>query len=267
MLDSHLFGHRRGSFTGAQEHFSGVIRAAESGTLLLDEIGELDLDVQPKLLRFLDTGEIHPLGEAKPIGVDVRVIAATNANIDQLVSEGRFREDLFYRLNVIRFPMPPLWERREEIPPLIHHFLWRYGEEQEKRNLTLADETLEYLLLYGWPGNVRQLANEIRRMVALSDPGTTLMPEQLSREILASRRTVPAPGETNALEVPKPGQVPVRMDQPLASAVEQIERAMIRHALKTCAGRVEPAARMLGLSRKGLFLKRRRYGLDDLAVA
>ena len=266
VLDSHLFGHRRGAFTGAQDHAPGVIRAAQGGTLLLDEIGELDLDVQPKLLRLLDTGEIHPLGEPKPIQVDVRIIAATNANIDQLVTDGRFREDLFYRLNVIRLRTPSLRERREEIPPLIHYFLQRYGHEQKKRDLTLADDTLEYLLLYAWPGNVRQLANEIRRLIALSGSETTLRPELLSPEILASRRTVPAP-ETAPAEAASSREMAVRIDQPLAAAVQQVERAMLFQALHACGGRVEPAARMLGFSRKGLFLKRRRYGFDDLAMA
>ncbi len=266
VLDSHLFGHRRGAFTGAQDHAPGVIRAAQGGTLLLDEIGELDLDVQPKLLRLLDTGEIHPLGEPKPIQVDVRIIAATNANIDQLVTDGRFREDLFYRLKVIRLHIPPLRERREEIPPLIHYFLQRYGHAQQKRDLTLPEETLEYLLLYRWPGNVRELANEIRRLIALSGSETTLLPELLSPEILASRRTVPA-SETAAAEAASSREMAVRIDQPLATAVQQVERAMLLHALHACSGRVDPAARMLGLSRKGLFLKRRRYGLDDLAVA
>ena len=118
VLDSHLFGHRRGAFTSAQDPAPGVIRAAQGGTLLLDEIGELDLDVQPKLLRLLDTGEIHPLGEPKPIQVDVRIIAATNANIDQLATDGRFREDLFYRLNVIRLRVPPSASDARRTPPV-----------------------------------------------------------------------------------------------------------------------------------------------------
>jgi transcriptional regulator with GAF, ATPase, and Fis domain len=118
MLDSQLFGHRRGAFTGAMENFSGVIRAASGGTLFLDEIGESTLDIQPKLLRFLESGEVHPIGETHPQRVDVRVIAATNADVDMLVSQGRFREDLFYRLNIVRLHMPPLRERRVEIRPL-----------------------------------------------------------------------------------------------------------------------------------------------------
>ena len=167
MVESQLFGHRRGAFTGAQDDALGVIRAATGGTLLLDEIGELELSVQPKLLRFLDRKEVHPLGEPKPVNVDVRVIAATNADIDQFVRDGRFREDLFYRLNVIRLHVPPLRERREEIPPLIHHFLRQFGTEVGRPHLKMTDSALKCLLLYEWPGNVRRLANEVRRAVAL----------------------------------------------------------------------------------------------------
>ncbi|MBA3885624.1 MAG: sigma-54-dependent Fis family transcriptional regulator, partial [Acidobacteria bacterium] len=192
MLESQLFGHRKGAFTGADTAFPGVVRAAAGGTLFLDEIAEIPLDLQVKLLRFLEAHEIHPLGEPHPITVDVRVIAATNAPLEQLVAEGRLREDLFYRLNVIRLQLPPLRERREEIPPLVEHYLRRCGDEQKKGRLTISDETLEYLLLYSWPGNLRQLANEIRRVVAMADPNATVTPAMLSPEIQASRRTIPA---------------------------------------------------------------------------
>ena len=152
MLDSQLFGHRRGVVHRRARGFAGVIRAAAGGTLFLDEIGEMSLDVQPKLLRFLESGEVQPLGDPKPKFVDVRVVAATNANLDQLVSEGRFREDLFYRLNVIRINIPPLRERREEIPALVEHFLEKFGRELQKPMLRIADETLEYLVLYRMAG-------------------------------------------------------------------------------------------------------------------
>lgn len=263
MIDSQLFGHRRGSFTGAQEHAPGVIRAASGGTLLLDEIGELDRAVQPKLLRFLETSEIHPLGEARPIKVNVRVVAATNADLDQMVRDGQFREDLFYRLNVIRLRVPPLRERQDEIPPLAHHFLNRSCAEHQKHNIRIADDTLKAFLAYDWPGNVRQLANEMRRLVALNASHTTLTPDQLSPEIRAALAADPAPvamplGTTN---------VSVRLDQTLASAVTDLERAMILRALSACHGRVDRAARMLGLSRKGLFLKRKRLEIDRTLAA
>ncbi|MDP6374150.1 MAG: sigma-54 dependent transcriptional regulator [Vicinamibacterales bacterium] len=265
MLDSQLFGYKRGAFTGANENFSGVIRAADGGTLLLDEIGELALEVQPKLLRFLETGEVHPLGESQPVKVDVRVIAATNAPLEQLVSEGRVREDLYYRLHVVRLRIPPLRERREEIPPLLHQALQRFALEEGKGRLQLADETLEHLLLYSWPGNVRQLTNEVRRLVSLAEIDAVLLPSDLSPEIRAARRTVPA---TPTAGVPaNAAQIAVDLDQPLSHAVSKLERAIISHALATSGGRVEKAARTLKISRKGLFLKRRRLGLGGSAIA
>ena len=254
MLESQLFGYRKGAYTGADASFAGVIRSAAGGTLFLDEIGEIGPDIQPKLLRFLETHEIHPLGEPHPIKVDVRVIAATNASVDQLVADGRFREDLFYRLNVVRLSLPPLRERREEIPPLVQHYLRRHGDEQRKGHLTISDETLEYLLLFSWPGNVRQLANEIRRVVALAEPDATITPALLSPEIQASRRTIAA-GAAEEQEAR------VALDQPLPAAVEMLEQLMVRRALDRTHGRVEEASRLLGISRKGLFLKRRRWGL------
>jgi DNA-binding NtrC family response regulator len=257
MLDSQLFGHRRGAFTGAVNSFEGVIRAAAGGTLFLDEIGELSPEVQPKLLRFLESGEIQPLGEAQPIRCKVRVIAATNADIDQFVAAGRFREDLFYRINGIRLRLPPLRERREEIPVLVQHFLSLVSTERRKDNVRIAEEAMEYLLLYAWPGNVRQLANEVRRLVEMAESHTVLMPEHLSPEIVASRRTIAA--------TPRPlmpSEVVVRLDQPLSAAVEHLERALIPYAMRGAGNRLEVAAKTLGLSRKGLYLKRQRLGLD-----
>jgi DNA-binding NtrC family response regulator len=256
MLESQLFGYRKGAFTGADSSFAGVIRSAAGGTLFLDEIAEVGLDLQPKLLRFLESFEIHPLGEPQPMKVDVRVIAATNAPLEQLLAEGRLREDLFYRLNVVHLRLPPLRERREEIPPLVEHYLRKYGDELKKGRPTLSDEALEYLLLYNWPGNLRQLANEVRRMVAMADANATLRPAMLSPEIQASRRTIPA---TPAADP----ELRVRIDQPLPVAVELLEQTMVRNALNRSQGRVEEAARLLGISRKGLFLKRRRWGLHQ----
>ncbi|HEY5618767.1 MAG TPA: sigma-54 dependent transcriptional regulator [Vicinamibacterales bacterium] len=257
MLDTQLFGHRKGSFTGATDHFPGVIRAASGGTLFLDEIGEATLEVQPKLLRFLELNEVHPIGEAQPVRADVRVIAATNGDLDTLVAQGRFREDLFYRLNIVRLRLPPLRERRVEIPPLAHHYLQKHAQEYAKGDLRLAQETMEYLVLYRWPGNVRQLANEMRRMAALAETDAVLMPEHLSADIAASRRTVPA-----SERVLEPTELVVRIDQPLPAAIEHLERAMIQHAMRLTGGRMEETAAMLGLSRKGLYLKRVRYGLE-----
>ena len=257
MLDAQLFGYKRGAFTGAHDSFPGVIRSAAGGTLLLDEIGEIGLDVQPKLLRFLESGEVHPLGEPAPVSVDVRVVAATNANLDKLVEEGKFRDDLFYRLNVVRLTIPPLRERREEIPLLLDHFLERAQKECGKSGIRVGETAAEYLLLYAWPGNVRELANEVRRAVALAEPGAVLMPEHLSAKLAATRRTVPVDQRP-----PDHAELVVRRDQPLTAAVEHVERALIQDALRRHAN-VEDAARALGLSRKGLYLKRQRLKIDE----
>ncbi len=258
MLDSQLFGYRRGAFTGAQEAFQGVIRAASGGTLFLDEIGEMPIDLQPKLLRFLESGEVHPLGESRPTTVDVRIVGATNANLEKLLAEGKFREDLYYRLNVVRLPVPPLRERREEIPLLAQHYIDKFSREFHKSGLRLAEETMEYLVLFKWPGNVRQLTNEIRRMVALAESGAVLMPEHLSHEVAASRRTIPASQRELA-----PTEIVVRLDQPMPAAMQHVERTMIQYAMKLTSGHLEDAAQMLGLSRKGLYLKRIRLKMDD----
>jgi DNA-binding NtrC family response regulator len=257
MLESQLFGYRKGAFTNADAAFPGVIRSANGGTLFLDEIGDISLDLQPKLLRFIEQQEVHPLGEAQAVKVDVRIIAATNANLDELVAQGRFREDLLYRLKILPLHLPPLRERREEIPALLQHYLQKFGDEQRKGRVTLSDETLEYLLLYTWPGNIRQLANEVRRIIALVEPDATVTPALLSQAIQASRRTLPATG------APAEPEIRLRLDQPLPVAVDALEQTLVRHALERSNGRVEEAARILGISRKGLFLKRRRWGLQQ----
>ncbi len=255
MLDAQLFGYRRGSFTGAVEEYRGLIRSAEGGTLFLDEIGEMPTELQPKLLRFLESGEILPLGETRPIRVDVRIVAATNADLDQLVNEGRFREDLFYRLNVVRLRVPPLRERREEVPLLVQAHLERVARETQRDPIRVSEEAMEYLSLYHWPGNARQLANELRRLSALAEPGALVMPEHLSPEIASSRPPAAAARALNGSELL------VRTDQPLSAATEHVERVLIAQALDQCQGNLERAAQVLGLSRKGLFLKRQRLGL------
>jgi transcriptional regulator with PAS, ATPase and Fis domain len=250
MLESQLFGHRRGAFTGAERDHPGVIRAARGGTLFLDEIGELSLDLQPKLLRFLESGEICPLGESMPFTVDVRIIAATNANLESIVKGGRFREDLFYRLNVVRLQILPLRERRDEIPALVHHLLGRASAEYRKGHIRIAEDTMERLVLFEWPGNIRQLHNEVRRMVALADPGAILAPDMLSAEVANTRPS----------HIP-PRDVILPLGEKLRVALDRVECDMIKAALRDHRGRVDAAARALGISRKGLYLKRQRLGL------
>ena len=257
LLESELFGHTRGSFTGAHRDKPGRLQLAHRGTIFLDEIGEMSPRMQALLLRFLENGEIQQVGaDSLSARVDVRVIAATNADIDALVSQGRFREDLFYRLNIVRLHMPPLRERRVEIPAFANHYLQKYAKELNKGELRLSEETMEYLVLYRWPGNVRQLANEMRRLAALAERGAVLMPEHLSADIAASRRTMPAAERT--LEG---NEIVVRIDQPFGAAMQHVERAMVQAALAR-TNSVDEAAKLLGVSRKGLYLKRLRYGIE-----
>jgi hydrogenase-4 transcriptional activator len=255
LADSLLFGHRRGSFTGAVTDSQGLIRSAAGGTLFLDEIGDLPLDIQPKLLRFLEQGEIMPVGDTRPQVVDVRVLAATNADLEQRVAEGRFRDDLYYRLSVIRIHVPPLRERREEIPHLSTFFLREACERFNKPDLRLGPSTLDLFARYWWPGNVRQLRNEIQRAVAMSPPGGRIEPEHLSADL-----TAPGPSAATS----GPSTMPLRALQTanLAQAVAGLERDLIASTLERTRGNVSETARTLGLTRRGLYLKMRRLGLD-----
>ncbi len=253
LADSQLFGHRRGSFTGAVSDQPGLVRSAAGGTLFLDEVGDLPLDVQPKLLRFLEQSEIMPVGDTRPQRVDVRVLAATNADLEQRVAEGKFREDLYYRLNVIRIHVPPLRERREEIPHLSTYFLREASERLGKPDIHLSSGALDAFSQYWWPGNVRQLKNEIQRAVAMSAPGGTIEAPHLSPEISATNLPGAAPGARRSAAMPAN----------LAAAVEQMERELIQAALDRSGGNISESARTLGLTRRGLYLKLRRLGLES----
>ena len=241
LIESQLFGHRRGAFTGATADFPGMIGAAEKGTLFLDEIGELAREMQPKLLRFLQNGEIQRLGETAPRIVEARVIAATNRDLETMVAAKEFRADLFYRLNVIQFHLPALRERREEIPLLAEHFLLRYLGQTEKKNITLAPGTMDLLKQYDWPGNARQLENEMQRLIALAPDGAKLTEEYLSPHIRnqARIRSV-APFATAAAPTT------------LAEAVATTEREVIGEALTRHKGNISRVAAELSVSRFGL---------------
>ena len=253
LADSQLFGHRRGSFTGAVTDQLGLVRSAAGGTLFLDEIGDLPLDVQPKLLRFLEQGEIMPVGETRPQRVDVRVIAATNADLEQRVAEGKVREDLYYRLSVIRIHVPPLRERREEIPHLSTYLLREASERLGKPDVLLSSDALDLLVQYWWPGNVRQLRNEIQRAVAMSVPGATIGADHLSADVTAVGSPLAS----------LPSRMAGRGSTSLASAVEQVERDLISATMTSSGGNISETARMLGLTRRGLYLKLRRLGLEN----
>jgi DNA-binding NtrC family response regulator len=252
LADSQLFGHKRGSFTGAMSDQPGVLRTAVGGTLFLDEVGDLPIDVQPKLLRFLEQGEVLPVGETRPLRVDVRVVAATNADLEQRVAEGKFREDLFYRLSVIRIHVPPLRERREEIPHLSTFFLREACERLGKPGVRLTPDTLDIFDAFSWPGNVRQLRNEVQRAVALTSPGDPVTPAILS----------PGLAGPSALDA----AVSLRgrpSKTTLAAAVEKLEREMIEAALVRAGGNVSQTARALGLTRRGLYLKMERLDISN----
>ena len=255
LADSQLFGHRRGSFTGAVADQPGVMRTAAGGTLFLDEIGDLPLDVQPKLLRFLEQGEVLPVGETRPQRVDVRVVAATNADLEQRVTEGKFREDLFYRLSVIRIHVPPLRERREEIPHLSTFFLREACERLGKPDVRLSRRDARPLRCVCWPGNVRQLRNEIQRAVAMAPADGSITPDLLSPVF-----GVQDAGSTEGIRTRGRRAT-------LASAVEKIEREMIQSALERAAGNISETARSLGLTRRGLYLKMDRLRVSSIVCS
>jgi DNA-binding NtrC family response regulator/tetratricopeptide (TPR) repeat protein len=252
MVEAQLFGHRKGAFTGATDGSVGVIRGADGGTVLLDEIGDVPADCQAKLLRFLETGEVHGIGEVLPSPTNVRVLAATNRRLEDLTATGLMRPDLFYRLSVVRIEIPPLRQRRDEILPLAVEALHKFAKESRKGELRLSEACREVLVAYDWPGNVRQLVNELRRAAALASTDDTIEPRDLSPEI----------GVTPPPRATPPSQVTIELDQSLAEATDELERASIIRALELCHGRREQAAALLGLSRKGLYLKSQRLNIE-----
>ena len=263
LSEGYLFGYRRGAFTGAVNDSHGVIRTAAGGTLFLDEVGDLPLDVQPKLLRFLQEGEIQPLGEQRPSKVDVRIIAATNTDLEEMVSQGRFREDLYYRLNVIRLRVPPLRERRSEIPTIVNYYVNHYSAKFGRKDIQITPQAVDLLMVSDWPGNVRQLCNEIQRTVARAEDGTVITPEQLSPELKrTSSPTTPSAAAAAASITSLPSSSVASAGGTLADALAEVERRMISDALRRHGGNISRAARELGLTRRGLYLKLERHDLS-----
>src|SRR5690349_3627112 len=257
----YLFGYRRGAFTGAISDSQGVIRTAAGGTLFLDEVGDLPLDVQPKLLRFLQEGEIQPLGEQRPSKVDVRIIAATNTDLEDMVAQGRFREDLYYRLNVIRLRVPPLRERRSEIPTIVNYYVNHYSAKFGRKDIQITPQAVDLLMVSDWPGNVRQLCNEIQRTVARAEDGTVITPEQLSPELKRTSSPTTPSGAASITSLP-PSHIQTTGTGTLAEALAEVERRMISDALRRHGGNISRAARELGLTRRGLYLKLERHELS-----
>ena len=251
LIESLLFGHRKGAFTGAHADHEGLIRAAEGGTLFLDEIGDLPLGLQPKLLRFLQEGEVHTLGERAPRRVNVRVVAATHKDLLREVREGRFREDLYYRVAALTLDVPPLRERPEDISALISHFLTHYARRNDRAVAGITAEAIGVLQNYSWPGNVRELAAEIERLVLYTDEGAAIGAE------LISRRLRPAPAAPPAEEEKEAGPAP------LENMLDDFERRVITETLKRHDYNVARAASALGLgSRQTLYKKLKRLAIN-----
>ncbi len=267
LAEGHLFGYRKGSFTGAVNDSPGLIRSAHGGTLFLDEVGDLPLDVQPKLLRFLQEGEIQPIGEKSPVKVDVRVIAATNMPLEEKVSEGTFREDLYYRLNVIRLRVPPLRERRSEIPPMVNYYINHYSAKFGRRDLTVTPQTMDLLMVCEWDGNVRQLCNEVQRMVARASDGEILGPEQLSKDLkrIITPLSSNDPSETKNISTIGSFYGLNKKGVTIDEAVSELEIQMIKDSLRRHDWNISRVARELGLTRRGLYLKIARYGIEKAA--
>jgi Nif-specific regulatory protein len=246
LLESELFGHKKGAFTGADHDKKGLFELADGGTLFLDEIGEMSLGLQAKLLRVLQEGTVRPVGGAAEKQIDVRIICATNRTLATEVEKGQFRQDLFYRLMVFPIRLPPLRERREDIPLLADHFLRRYTEEYRKPIAGFAQAAIDAMCAYSWPGNIRELENEVQRLVIQSDAESFLSPEALSPQIRKIEGTL-------ARIAPKKGTLKDMMDQ--------VERWLLAEALREHGGNKTKTAETLGITREGLHKKLSKFGM------
>jgi two-component system, NtrC family, nitrogen regulation response regulator GlnG len=261
LLESELFGHEKGAFTGAESRRTGRFEQADGGTLFLDEIGDMSAALQTRLLRVLAEGEFYRVGGQVPVRVDVRVIAATNQDLSRGVEAGRFREDLFHRLNVMRIRIPPLRERRDDIPLLLEHYLRKAADELAVPAKTLSPEVLACLSRFDWPGNVRQLVNTCRRLTVVA-PGREIRLTDLPAEITGETGEPQAGSWTDALahwaeRRLDAGEVPL-----LAAALADLERSLIRVAMARSGGHRQEAARLLGWGRNTLARKIRELGLE-----
>ena len=244
LFESELFGYEKGAFTGATTNKMGRFELADGGTLLLDEVGELSLKSQVDFLRVLETKEFRRLGGTKVVKVDTRIVAATNRNLNEAVKEGDFREDLYYRLNVVPIPLPPLRERGDDIPLLVDRFMGEFSAQHHRQTKEISREAMRLLRLYAWPGNIRQLRNLIERLVVtVKDP--VIEPEHLPEEIQASR------DDARTMVVS------------LGSPLKKIEREAIRRTLVEVTNHREKAAKLLGISLRALQYKIKEYGIRE----
>ncbi|MCG5244997.1 sigma-54-dependent transcriptional regulator [Methylorubrum extorquens] len=280
LVESTLFGHEKGAFTGATEKHVGKFVEASGGTLFLDEIGELPLDAQVKLLRALQEGEVDPVGGKRAVRVDIRLISATNRSLLDLVKQGKFREDLYYRLNVFPMTLPPLRARREDIPDLVRSFCARFAAEEGKRLRGITAEAMALLSRYPWPGNVRQLENALFRAVVLADGDELTVAEfpQIAAQVegfdvrippLPTQAPLPAGGlepvrEIVRVEVRDPHAMSLVVeDTGDMKTMEAVEAEVIRFALQFYRGRMSEVSRRLGIGRSTLYRKLKELGLDD----
>jgi len=278
LVESILFGHEKGSFTGATDRHAGKFQEANGGTLLLDEVSELPLDVQVKLLRVLQEGEVDPVGARRSVKVDVRIISASNRDLARAVSDGVFREDLFYRLNVFPIEAPPLRDRRQDIPALVESFIRRFSIEEGRAISGASAETMEMLVGHDWPGNIRQLENAVYRAIVLADspqlqpydfpaisglspPASAAgaSPPPSLEHLLAPAGGPALPGEA----APQP--VSVLDEDGHLRTLDAIEADLIRLAIERYQGHMSEVARRLGIGRSTLYRKVRENGLGELA--
>jgi DNA-binding NtrC family response regulator len=273
LVESILFGHEKGSFTGASVKHLGKFQEASGGTLFLDEVGELPLDMQVKLLRALQESEIDPVGSKRPVKVDVRILSATNRDLSLAVKDGRFREDLFYRLNVFPIEAPALRDRREDVPALIEAFIRRFNLEEGRRVAGASAETVTMLTGFDWPGNVRQLENAVYRAIILAD-APYLQPHDFPAisglalpPVAAASAQVAAIASASALptlaDLPKTAPVQILDDRGHLRTLEDIERDLIQLAIEIYAGHMSEVARRLGIGRSTLYRKVREQGLEE----
>ena len=253
LLDSELFGHVKGAFTGAIKDKKGLFEQANGGTLFLDEIGDTSLSMQVKLLRVLQEGTYLPVGATAPKKTDVRIIAATNKDVKKMMDTGEFREDLYYRINVINVNLPPMRDRKEDVPILMDHFLKKRCDEAGLPMKSFSKKCMEKMLDYHWPGNVRELENEIERLVVLAGDDKIITPEHLSPRILDS-----VGGPRGGASVVKG----INTNGSLKEALEELEALMIREGLKRCNFNKSKLAKELGISRASLIMKVDKYDLD-----
>ena len=246
LLESELFGHVRGAFTGAVADRKGIFEMADKGTVFLDEVADMSSALQLRLLRILQEGEIKPVGGTKTLTVDVRIIAATNKDLEEEVSAGRFREDLYYRLNVFPIHLPPLRERREDIPDLVNHFISKYSQKIKKKVTGIDPDALELLTNGAFPGNIRELENEIERFITLADENTSVSKELLSPRFHSSTQNIKLSESENSLK----------------AQVEELEKSLINKTLQETKGNILRAAEKLKLSRAGLHKKLNRYNIE-----